>query len=243
MMWALFLIIKVFDEAQLGEILQKVLYEFPVRELDFALPRWVTMLDKGHWLQTEVYTAAMQLSEKISRMKDVSDSGRAALDCEAVENAALSGMNLADGVVRITVLLKPEVFYKVLSEQTGLEIGDEAGLMPCIIELAKAKRAYEKIRSAMEQVEATGYGIVMPSIDELSLEQPEIVRLYPLRRKLPLSPCRRSRTARSFPCTWPRWPLRREPAACGGRSPCPADPCPLRCTCGWPQQTPAGTRC
>ena len=82
----------------------------------------------------------MQLSEKISRMKDVSDSGRAALDCEAVENAALSGMNLADGVVRITVLLKPEVFYKVLSEQTGLEIGDEAGLMPCIIELAKAKR-------------------------------------------------------------------------------------------------------
>ena len=147
------------DEAQLGEILQKVLYEFPVRELDFALPRWVTMLDKGHWLQTEVYTAAMQLSEKISRMKDVSDSGRAALDCEAVENAALSGMNLADGVVRITVLLKPEVFYKVLSEQTGLEIGDEAGLMPCIIELAKAKRAYEKIRSAMEQVEATGYGI------------------------------------------------------------------------------------
>ena len=164
------------DEAQLGEILQKVLYEFPVRELDFALPRWVTMLDKGHWLQTEVYTAAMQLSEKISRMKDVSDSGQAALDCEAVENATLSGMNLADGVVRITVLLKPEVFYKVLSEQTGLEIGDEAGLMPCIIELAKAKRAYEKIRSAMEQVEATGYGIVMPSIDELSLEQPEIVR-------------------------------------------------------------------
>ena len=137
------------DEAQLGEILQKVLYEFPVRELDFALPRWVTMLDKGHWLQTEVYTAAMQLSEKISRMKDVSDSGRAALDCEAVENAALSGMNLADGVVRITVLLKPEVFYKVLSEQTGLEIGDEAGLMPCIIELAKAKRAYEKIHDVI----------------------------------------------------------------------------------------------
>ena len=147
-----------------------------MRELDFALPRWVTMLDKGHWLQTEVYTAAMQLSGQIARMKDISDPGRAVLDCEAVENTALSGMDLADGIVRITVLLKPEVFYRVLSEQTGLEIGDEAGLMPCIIELAKAKRAYEKIRSAMEQVEATGYGIVMPSIDELSLEQPEIVR-------------------------------------------------------------------
>ena len=118
----------------------------------------------------------MQLSEKISRMKDVSDSGRAALDCEAVENAALSGMNLADGVVAISLIFPEALFYQVLSEQTGLDIGDEAGLMPCIIELAKAKRAYEKIRSAMEQVEATGYGIVMPSIDELSLEQPEIVR-------------------------------------------------------------------
>ena len=67
--------------------------------------------------------------------------------------------------------------------------------------------------------------------------------VYRLRYKPQLSPCLRSRTARSSPCTWPRWPLRREPAACGGRSPCPADPCTLRCTCGWPQQTPAGTRC
>ena len=76
----------------------------------------------------------------------------------------------------MTVILKPEVFYQVLSEQTGLEIGDEAGLMPCILSLAKASREYEKIRSALEQVEATGYGIVMPTIDELSLEQPEIVQ-------------------------------------------------------------------
>ena len=94
------------------------------------------------------------------------------MDCEAVENAALSGMDLADGIVRITVLLKPEVCYRVLSEQTGLEIGDEAGLMPCIIELAKAKRAYEKIRSAMEQVEATGYGIVPSTRFGAFLEPP-----------------------------------------------------------------------
>ncbi len=78
--------------------------------------------------------------------------------------------------MRITVELKPEIFYQVLSEQTGLAIGDEAGLMPCIIELAKAKREYEKIRSALEQVEATGYGIVMPTVSELKLEQPQIVR-------------------------------------------------------------------
>lgn len=158
-------------------ILQRVLYEFPVRELDFAIPRWVTMLEKGHWLQNEIYTAALQFSEKISRMKDVpAQNSAGALTGDSVQESALSGMNLSDGVVRVTVLLKPEVFYRVLSEQTGLEIGDEAGLMPCIIELSRAKREYEKIRSALEQVEATGYGIVMPSIEELSLEEPEIVR-------------------------------------------------------------------
>ena len=163
------------DAARLNDILQSVLYEFPVRELDFALPRWVTMLDRGHWLQTEVYQAAMACAEGISRMKDVALSGKA-LDCEAVQSTTLSGRDLADGVVRITVLLRPEVFYQVLSEQTGLDIGDEAGLMPCILSLARAKRAYDKIRSALEQVEATGYGIVMPSIDELTLEEPEIVQ-------------------------------------------------------------------
>ena len=92
-----------------------------------------------------------------------------------VQRSAVAGADLAAGSVRVSLELKPEIFYQVLSEQTGLDIGDEAGLMPCIMELARAKRAYEKVRSALEQVEATGYGIVMPSIDELHLEPPEIV--------------------------------------------------------------------
>ena len=164
------------DAAMLGEILRRVLYEFPVQELDFALPRWVTMLEPGHWLQTQVYAAAMQLAERVSRMKDLpAGTDAPALECDAVQRSAVAGADLAAGSVRVSVELKPEIFYQVLSEQTGLDIGDEAGLMPCIMELARAKRAYEKVRSALEQVEATGYGIVMPSIDELHLEPPEIV--------------------------------------------------------------------
>ena len=165
------------DAAALEEILEQVLYEFPVRELDFAMPRWVTMLDAGHWLQSSVYQAALDFAARIARMKDLrAAAGGAALDCDAVQRSAVSGMDLAEGRVRVTVELRPEVFYQVLSEQTGLDIGDEAGLMPCVIELARAKRAYERLRSALEQVEATGYGIVMPSIDELHLEPPEVIR-------------------------------------------------------------------
>ena len=115
------------DRAALHEILRRVLYEFPVRELDFAIPRWVTMLDSGHWLQTEIYTAAMEFSEQIARMK-TSRPKTAPGPCQRFGGAlCLSGMNLSEGVVRVTVLLKPDVFYRVLSEQTGLAIGDEAG--------------------------------------------------------------------------------------------------------------------
>ena len=146
------------DAAALGDILRQVLYEFPVRELDLALPRWVNRLENGHWLQAQVYTAAMQLAENIARMKDVpSGTDGPLLDCDAVQRSAVSGMDLAQGSVRVVVELKPEIFYQVL-------------------ELAHAKREYEKVRSALEQVEATGYGIVMPSIGELQLEQPEIVQ-------------------------------------------------------------------
>lgn len=165
------------DGPAIEKILESVLYEFPVRELDFAMPRWVTMLDSGHWLQSSVYEAALAFAAKVSRMKDLKAAAEGdALACEAVARSRVSGMDLAEGSVKVTVELKPDVFYRVLSEQTGLEIGDEAGLMPCIIELARAKKEYERLRGALEQVEATGYGIVMPSIDELHLEQPEIVQ-------------------------------------------------------------------
>ena len=104
------------DAAALEAILESVLYEFPVRELDFAMPRWVTMLDSGHWLQSSVYQAALDFAARITRMKDLQAAGAQALDCEAVARSPVTGMDLAEGSVRVTVELKPEVFYQVLSE-------------------------------------------------------------------------------------------------------------------------------
>ena len=73
-------------------------------------------------------------------------------------------------------MLNPQLFYKVLSEETGIDIEGESSLMPRMRELAEIKQKYDRIRGALDQVEAVGYGIVMPSIDELTLEEPEIVR-------------------------------------------------------------------
>ena len=156
-------------------LLQKLLYEFPVQEIAVYMPSWVTMLEPGHWLQSAVYTAMLEYAGQISKMADVAGR-RPQLNCEYIACASLTGMDLATGTVRIAANMAPDIFYRILGEQTGLEIVDEASLLPCVVSLARAKRAYDKIRSALDQVEATGYGIVMPGIDELKLEEPEIVK-------------------------------------------------------------------
>lgn len=156
-------------------LLQTLLYEFPVQEIAVYMPSWVTMLESGHWLQNAVYTAMLEYAGTIRKMADAAGK-RPQLDCEYIVSTSLTGMDLATGTVRITANIAQDIFYKILGEQTGLDIVDEASLLPCVVSLARAKRAYDKIKSALDQVEATGYGIVMPSIEELTLEEPEIVR-------------------------------------------------------------------
>ncbi|MEG2501044.1 MAG: stage IV sporulation protein A, partial [Oscillospiraceae bacterium] len=157
------------------EILKSVLYEFPIKELSVSMPKWVTMLDTGHWLQSAVYNAVREYAENTTIMKHLVDENNI-IECEFLQGSRLCEIELGTGCACIELNLQNDIFYKILGETTGLEICDEASLMPCIINLAKIKTQYEKIRSAMEQVQATGYGIVMPSINELRLEDPEIVK-------------------------------------------------------------------
>ncbi|MEG1931789.1 MAG: stage IV sporulation protein A, partial [Pygmaiobacter sp.] len=163
------------DQNTIQEILKSVLYEFPVQEIGFTMPKWITMLEPGHWLQTSVYAAVRAFADEIVRIRDLRE-GAPTLDSEYISSTAVKAINLDTGTAKLDIALAPDIFYRVLGETTGLEICDEASLMPCVISLARVKKEYEKIRDAMQQVEATGYGIVMPTIDELRLEEPEIVR-------------------------------------------------------------------
>ena len=162
------------DEESICNILKSVLYEFPIREIGFSIPRWVTMLEQDHWLQQDLYAAVRQFAEKVDRIRDLQIGPK--IESEFVADSGVSEIDLGSGSARVEVTLQPDIFYRVLGETTGLEICDEASLMPCIINLARIRKEYEKIKDAMDQVEATGYGIVMPTIDELHLEEPEIVR-------------------------------------------------------------------
>ncbi len=165
------------NESDIKEILKSVLFEFPVKEIAVDMPKWIVSLEKEHWLKRALYEAVMSCAEHADRISSVIGFAEPMQNsCEYICSARIDGVDLGCGRAKIKLEVKPELFYSILGEKTGLEIDDEASLMPCMASLAKIKREYEKIQGALEQVAATGYGIVMPTLEELSLEEPEIVK-------------------------------------------------------------------
>lgn len=163
-------------EEEIRQILAQVLFEFPVKEISVDLPRWISNLAPDHWLRSKVYASVQSSAAKVTHIRDVNRLVKELCGCEYIENARIAEMDLASGSARISVTMQQELFYKVLTESTGLEIANEQELMGCITQLSQIKGKYERIRGALEEVEATGYGIVMPTLDELTLEEPEIVK-------------------------------------------------------------------
>lgn len=164
------------DEEGVRRILGAVLLKFPVREVKIRMPRWITALDKEHWLKKEVFGCIKTAAADIVGINDVKNAADVISECEYVKRAAAEELDLGTGSGIIDITLQNELFYKILGEATGLELNSENDLMPCMIELASIKRKYERVRNALEEVEATGYGIVLPQMDELTLEEPEIIK-------------------------------------------------------------------
>ena len=157
-------------------ILSSVLMEFPIKEIKANIPRWILSLEQGHWLKDALYQAICEACGEIYRINHVSERLQQLEACDYISRVQVTGMDLGHGKVMLSITVQPNLFYDILSEATGLEIGGEEGLLPCLCQLAQIKKEYDKVRGALEEVSATGYGIVMPSLEELSLEEPQIVK-------------------------------------------------------------------
>lgn len=164
------------DEAQIRNILSMLLYEFPVSEIKVCFAKWVSRLDKSHWLRSEIFDAVTSVAKEIKRVKDSDCFLNLMNDIPDIVSAKVDNIDLSNGSVKIFLELKPDLFYKVLSEKSGLEIKDDKELFNLIVEMTKMKKEYERFKEALEEVESTGYGIVMPTMQELSLEEPEIMK-------------------------------------------------------------------
>ncbi len=163
-------------ENDITDILSEMLYEFPIKELKVKLPMWITALDSGHWLQKQIYSSVLSAAENIKKVSEVALFSERIGASENFTYSSVDGFDLGVGSGTVSADIDRTLFYTVLKESTGVDINNEQELMHEIVEFSRIKKEYYRIKNALDEVEATGYGIVMPDIDELSLEEPEIVK-------------------------------------------------------------------
>ena len=160
----------------INNIFSNVLYEFPVNRIAIKFPRWIDGLSNDHKLKIELLDEIKNAFADVSVLKDISSCVSSISSTEIISKTNLENIQLGTGNVNVKIELKEELFYKILSEITKVQIDNEGDLFSIISELSSTKQKYDKIAYALEEVNAKGYGIVTPSIDELVLEEPEMVK-------------------------------------------------------------------
>lgn len=158
------------------EILSQILFEFPIKEVGICYPAWINSLELSHPLKNEIISSVKAAAENMRHIRDIMKFPAAFKKSDNIDFVDVDSINLGKGSATVKLNVKPSLFYKILAENTGLVINDEQELMDCMKELANAKREYARVKGALEECEATGYGIIMPDINELALEEPEIVK-------------------------------------------------------------------
>lgn len=164
------------DEGDITDILKNILFQFPVKKVSIEFPSWLNSLEKDHKLRKNVYNCVKDSARNLGTVSDIYKLIENIKQCEYIEDAQIMSFDLSEGGAVIKPRLNDGLFMQVLSEKTGLAIKDEADLMQNITELSEIKQKYDVLKGALDEVEATGYGIVMPTISQLSLEEPEIMK-------------------------------------------------------------------
>ena len=160
----------------INTIFGRILYEFPINQVNINYPRWVDSLDNSHWLKTSLLNDIKMAFDHITVLKEIDSSLDKLQSTEVIDKSMIDNINLGIGEVNITINLKDNLFYKVLSEVSNIEINNEGDLFSIMTSLSNTKKEYDKIASALEDVKRTGYGIVTPTMEELILEEPEMVK-------------------------------------------------------------------
>ena len=163
-------------DEEISEILQSLLFEFPLQELDLYLPTWVEALSADHPIRAGLYQTIHDETDRLYHIRDISSCLQALRSNENIASASIRSINLGIGVAEAEIQLPREAFYQTISQQSGLEVKDDGDVMQMLTELGKVKGEYDKVAYALERAKTTGYGIVMPSVEELNLEDPEIVK-------------------------------------------------------------------
>ena len=160
----------------ISDLLQQILYAFPMRELQVYLPRWIDALEQEHPVKAALYEALLTRAQQISALGQAESTLSDLKDMEQVLDFTIRNVDLATGTVSCAVSFPETLFYEILSAKAGISIQTDAQLLSLLTELSAIKQEYDKISDALSAVKATGYGVVMPSAAEMTLETPELLR-------------------------------------------------------------------
>ncbi len=160
----------------INNIMEKVLFEFPICEIGINLPDWIDALDNNHWLRIKFLESIKETFMNVKKIREVRDIISKFNEFEFIKKAYIERIDLGSGNISMELSLPDELFYKVISELTGLEIEGDRKLVGLMKDLAKIKKEYERVEYALHEVKVKGYGIVTPKVEELSLEEPEIIK-------------------------------------------------------------------
>ena len=160
----------------INNIFSKVLYEFPTNEIYIKFPKWIDGLSFDHPLKAELFNEIKDAFTDVNVLKDISTCCQKISKTEIISKTSVLDIKLGSGDATVEIELKSELFYKVLTEITGVDISNEGDLFSTISRLASTQKKYDKIAYALDEVERKGYGIVTPSIDDLVLDEPEMIK-------------------------------------------------------------------
>lgn len=164
------------NSEDVNNILGKVLYEFPIERININFPGWIDGLDDEHELKVELLNELRDAFKDVKTIKNIEVGASKIKQTEIILKTTIDEINLGNGFINVNIILKENLFYKVLTEITGVEVANEADLFTTISNLSNVKKDYDKISSALQAVRQKGYGIVTPSMDELILDEPEMVK-------------------------------------------------------------------
>lgn len=162
-------------EEDVHRIMEKVLFAFPISEVQFYIPKWVEMLPRDHKIKAELLSYMREMMKSLTEIKDA--VGRVfACNNEYIDACKLDCVEMDTGCVKIRIHVPEQYYYEMLSDMTGVDIASEYELIRVMKEMSEMKYEYEEVKDAMESVKMKGYGVVRPRKEEISLDEPTIIK-------------------------------------------------------------------
>ena len=164
------------NENGITEIMRRVLGQFPLSELSIKFPDWFDAIEYKNSMKSELFRSIINSSGGVCCVDDIGNMLSEMEQYELVEAAYIENSDMGSGVINIAVDIPRALYYKLISDESGLDIQSDGQLVSILREMSAVKQEYDKIKDALESVKNTGYGVVMPDHEQLQIEEPQLVK-------------------------------------------------------------------